>query len=113
MQDSPIQAIRRVDDATVVELRGEINLHRSPIVHETLLEESEKRPARLVIDLHDVPHLDSSGLGTLVDVMRRVKAYGGQMALVGLTPRVRDVFEITRLDQFFAIYPSVAEALKP
>ena len=72
----------------------------------------EERPAKLVVDLSRVDYMDSSGIGTLVEIFRRVKGFEGEMILVALQPRVRGVFEITKLDKFFTIHDSVAEALR-
>ncbi len=97
--------------AAVVRLTGDIDMHHSPAVHEAIVEVCDQQPALLVIDLQDVHYMDSSGIGTLVDIFRRVNGYGGQLSMCSLNERVRSVFEITRLDKFFKIYPSVAEAL--
>jgi anti-sigma B factor antagonist len=74
------------------------------------VEVAGNRPKRLMVDLSGVPYMDSSGVGTLVEVFRRVTAYRGKMVLFGLTPRVRSVFEITKLDRFFTICESEAQA---
>ena len=65
----------------------------------------------LVIDLGDVEYMDSSGVGTLVHAYRLIKGYGGRMMLARMKPRVRSVFEISRLDRYFQIYETVEEAV--
>ena len=55
--------------------------------------------------------MDSSGIGTLVEVFRRVNAYKGQLALCGMNDRVHGVFEITKLDKFFKIFATESEAI--
>lgn len=97
--------------ALVVEVAGEVNLHSSPQLLTSLRELAARHPKRLVIDLAGVSYMDSSGLGSLVDVKRRVERHGGRLTLAGLQPRVRSVFEIAQLHRFFNIAPSVAEAL--
>jgi anti-anti-sigma factor len=57
--------------------------------------------------------MDSSGAGTMVLVKRELEREGRSMVLIGLQPRVRSVFEITRLDQFFRIMSSAEEATGP
>jgi len=97
-------------DGPVVTLAGEVDLRSSPQLREALLEILEQRPARLVIDLSGVEYMDSSGVGTMVEVKRRVERDGGRIILAGLQPRVRSVFEITQLDRFFEIRRDVDEA---
>ncbi len=115
MQDASfstsVKDIRRTPAGTVVVLAGDIDLHHVPAVHPVLLGECEKKPERLVIDLADVGYMDSSGVGLLVKVYQTVKAHGGKLRLVGMNPRVRGVFEITRLDKYFVICASQEEAL--
>lgn len=109
--DSTVKAVRKDGSATVVTLRGEVDLHRTPEVHRALIEACERQPERLVVNLADVSYMDSSGIGTLVEIYRRVNGYNGQLMLCGLNERVHSVFEITKLDNFFRIYPTEAEAL--
>ena len=97
--------------AAVVALTGDIDLHHTPGVHQAIVNICERRPALLVIDLRDVHYMDSSGIGTLIEIFRRVNGYGGRLIVCGLNERVRSVFEITRLDKFFKIVSSVEEAL--
>ncbi len=109
---SDIAQVRAEGNATVVSVQGDVDMHRSPSLHTMLLDMIQRKPSLLVVDLAAVPYMDSSGVGTLVDCYRRVREYQGRMHLAGLQPRVRGVFEITKLDQFFTIRDSVAEALR-
>ena len=109
---SVVKEVRRQGRAVVVVAMGEIDLHRSPDLHKVLVDLCADKPNPLVIHLGEVAYMDSSGVGTLVEIFRRVKAYGGKMVLVAPSDRVRSVFEITRLDQFFTIQATEAEALK-
>jgi anti-sigma B factor antagonist len=95
----------------VVSLVGAVDLHHTPGVHKALVTACEERPRRLVINLTEVTYMDSSGIGTLVEVFRRVNGYQGKLVLCGLNERVRSVFEITKLDKFFSIHSTEDEAL--
>jgi anti-anti-sigma factor len=110
-KDNCVKEIRKEGSSVVGVLAGEMDLHHTPEVHQSLVSVCTGKPPRLVIDLAGVTYMDSSGIGTLVEIFRRVNAYGGRFILSGPTERVRSVFEITRLDRFFNISPSVAEAL--
>ena len=101
----------RKDRPNVLPLDGEIDLHVSPSVAESLRAMVETKPKQLVVDLTDVTYLDSSGLAVLIEGMQSVQEYGGQFALAGVKENVRPIFEIARLDQVFQIFPTVDDAL--
>lgn len=66
----------------------------------------------VVVDLAGVDFLDSSGLGTLVALLKRVSERGGDLKVAGLQKKVRMVFEITRAYKVFDIFDNASEALK-
>src|SRR3989304_5398881 len=106
-----VKEVRQRGIATVVALAGEVDLHHTPEVHKALVAACERKPQMLVVNLGSVTYLDSSGIGTLVEVFRRVNGFGGKLVLCGLNDRVHSVFEITKLDKFFKICLTEAEAL--
>ena len=95
----------------MVLLSGDVDMHHTPHVHREIIGLCDRRPEPLVIDLQEVVYIDSSGVGMLVEIFRRVRSYGGSLRLCGLGRQVLGVFEITRLDKFFSIYPGQLEAL--
>ena len=99
-------------DVTVVTLSGRLDAFASPDVRRQIIEALAQRSPRVVIDLADVTLIDSSGLGALVVAMKRAREAGGDVALASLQPKVRIIFELTRLDCSFAIAPDVPAALE-
>jgi anti-sigma B factor antagonist len=97
--------------ANVLPLDGEIDLHVSPEVAESLRSMIAEKPRHLVVDLTKVTYLDSSGLAVLIEGMQNVQKYGGRFGLAGVQDEVKHVFDIARLDQVFEIYPDVETAL--
>jgi anti-sigma B factor antagonist len=95
----------------VVPLKGEIDLHVSPAVTASLNDVIDKKPERLVVDLAEVSYIDSAGLAALIQAMQKMEGYGGKFMLAGLQETVRSVFEISRLDQVFQIFPDADTAL--
>ncbi len=98
-------------ESGVLSLEGEIDLHASPRVKEQLEPLIARKPPRLVIDLSQVSYIDSSGLALFIETLQRIQAYGGKFALCGLGPSVRNIFDISRLDQVFTIFPDRTTAL--
>jgi anti-sigma B factor antagonist len=108
---SPAFPMPRKDRPNVLPLEGELDLHVSPAVVASLNMMIEKKPKQLVVDLSHVTYIDSAGLAAFIQGMQKVEAYGGKFALAGLQETVRSIFEISRLDQVFQIFPDVDAAL--
>jgi anti-sigma B factor antagonist len=90
---------------------GDIDLHVSPAVTEALNAIIKKKPGLIVIDLSLATYIDSSGVAALILAMQEVEAYGGNFFLSGLQETIRLIFETSRLDQTFRIFPDVDAAL--
>jgi anti-sigma B factor antagonist len=97
--------------AEVLELRGDIDLNEKPKVAAQLEPLIERQITGIVIDLSQVPYVDSSGLAIFIDALQRVQQYGGKLALAGLQENVRLVFQISRLDKVFSIFNDSQSAL--
>ena len=65
-----------------------------------------------MVDLSGVTYIDSAGLAALIEAMQKVEAYGAKFLLAGLQDTVRSIFEISRLDQVFQIFPDIDAALR-
>jgi anti-sigma B factor antagonist len=100
----PLQ-LRLSQDGTecVAELSGELDVSTSEHLRAQLLTLIEDGCRTLVIDMSDLALIDSTGLGVLVGVMKRVLQHGGQMVLQSPRPAARKVFDITGLDRVFTI----------
>ena len=95
----------------IVDARGAIDLNNSPVLRAHLRRLAAGCPALVIFDLSGVSYLDSSGVGTLVEFRRLLdRSAGGRVVLAGLQPRVQSMFEMTKLDRFFTIAPSVEDA---
>ena len=108
---SPFGPTPRQERSNVLPLKGEIDLHVSPSVTASLNQMIEKKPERMVVDLSEVTYIDSAGLAALIEAMQKVEGYGGKFVLAGLQETVRSIFEISRLDQVFRIFPDADAAL--
>jgi len=103
--------VEQSGDATILRPMGEIDLSRAPALRHRIGEAQVGKPARLVIDLMEVPYMDSSGVATLVEAMQIARRDGGKLVLCNMQEKVRSVFEIARLDMVFTIVPTADEAL--
>src|SRR5256712_14030139 len=107
----PATPVPRQYRPDVLPLTGEIDLHVSPAVTESLNAMTEEKPERIVIDLSCATYIDSAGLAALILAMQKVEAYGGRFFLTGLHETMRSIFETSRLNQIFQIFPDVDAAL--
>ncbi len=67
--------------------------------------------SKVVFDMSHVRFVDSTGLGTMVSFLKRLKAEGGDLKLYGLSPSVRKLFELVRVDKIIDIYDTKDETL--
>ncbi len=95
----------------VLPFEGDIDLHVSPVVTESLNAVIKKKPERIVIDLSRVTYIDSAGLAALILAMQEVEEYGGKFFLCALQETLRSIFETLGLNRIFQIFPDVDAAL--
>ena len=108
-----ISAARLEGDALVVAVRGEIDLQNSPELRTELIDLLARHgPQRVVLNLEQVPYMDSSAIAVLVELLQKVRKTGGKVYLTSLQPRVKGLVEIARLGSIFGIVADEAEALK-
>lgn len=108
-----IPSARAEGDAVVATLAGEIDLHNSPEIRDAMLNVLLKdSPKKLVLNLGQVPYMDSSAIAVLVEALRKMQRAGGKVYLTNLQPRVKGLLEIARLNAIFVIADDEAAALK-
>jgi anti-sigma B factor antagonist len=95
---------------TVVTVDGDVDMSTAPQLEERLSGLSSGGARNLVVDLTAVEFLDSSALGVLVGVHKRVTAAGGTIKLVCGHPRIERIFAITRLTEVIPVFESVEAA---
>jgi anti-sigma B factor antagonist len=104
---------RQVDGIAVVDLSGRVTLgEETKLLRETiqgLLGEGQKE---ILLNLGEVWFIDSAGIGELVSAFTSVRNRGGELKLLKLTKRVRDVLQITKLYTVFDIRDDEAAAIK-
>jgi anti-sigma B factor antagonist len=96
----------------VMALSGEIDMYSSPALREEMMGLIDKRVTSLLIDFKGVPYIDSSGIATFVEGLKRMMSYGGRLKLIGLLEGVREIFSFSKLDKVFEIYGSFEDALR-
>jgi anti-anti-sigma factor len=95
--------------------RGVLSLH-GPLTMENVTPflnavRRENAPT-MILDLSGVPYLDSSGLGSLVSACTSCAKAGRRIALTGVNKRVQKVFEITKMERVFLMFPTLSDAIE-
>ncbi len=94
----------------LVRLNGRLDATASPNVKATLRTLLEKNHLNIIVDLEEVPFIDSSGLASLVSGLRLAREKGGNIVLSGLQSQTQIVFRLTMLDRVFPIHPTFDDA---
>ena len=76
-----------------------------------VLDALEGGARRFVIDFTQTGYIDSSGLGVLVSLSKKIREQGGELRLAGLNEDLQTLFELTKLDTLFSITRTPEEAL--
>jgi anti-sigma B factor antagonist len=88
---------------TVLKIEGTLDAVTAPelrSVVDDLVNESRKE---VTLDLVDLRLIDSSGVGVIVSLFKRVRANGGQVRITGLRDQPRAIFRLLRLDRVFPV----------
>ena len=110
---SAIVKTRQVDGVAVVDVSGRITLGEgSSSVRDTLRDLIGKGEKKILLNLSDVSYIDSSGIGELVSGYTTISNQGGTLKLVGLTKRVKDLLQITKLYTVFDVHEEEAHAIR-
>lgn len=104
--------VTKQEGVTVVDVEGQLIVGNRQELKQKVLEELETGERRFVIDFANTGYIDSSGLGVLVSLSKKIREQGGELRLASLNEDLRTLFELTKLDTLFKIADSRSEALK-
>ncbi len=103
--------LTRTDDLLVVDVDGQLVVGNRHEFKQAILDQVEQGARTVVVDFSRSPYIDSSGLGALVSLGKRLREAGGDLRLTGLNDDLRTLFELTRLDALFPLFASRDAAL--
>lgn len=101
----------RADDVLTVAVDGQLVVTNRQEFKQAILDAMEQGVRLVIVDFTRTGYIDSSGLGALVSLNRRLRDAGGDLRLVGLSDELSTLFELTRLDALFPLFASRADAL--
>jgi anti-sigma B factor antagonist len=104
---------RKVGDITILDLKGKMTLGEGDeMLRNKINAVAGAGGKKIILNLGDVPYIDSAGLGEVVRTYTTVSRQGGSLKLLNLTKRIQDLLAITKLLTVFETYDSENEAIK-
>jgi anti-sigma B factor antagonist len=98
-------------DVVILGVDGQLIVGNRHDLKQKILDAVETGDRKFVIDFSQTGYIDSSGLGVLVSLAKKVREAGGDLRLAGLNDDLRTLFELTKLDTLFTLVDSVEEAV--
>ena len=99
------------NDIIVCYIEGDVDINTSPQIKKTIDKLIGRKEPKIIINFKNVSYVDSSGLATLVEILKNLKSYGGRLKLTNLSTKIKSLFEITKLEKLFEIIADEEEAI--
>lgn len=104
-------ASRDAGGVTVVSVEGQLIVANRQELKQRIQDALDQGDRKFLLDFSGTAYVDSSGLGALVSMSKKVREVGGDLRLAGLNDDLRSLFELTKLDTLFTISETASEAL--
>ena len=102
---------RKQDDILILDLEGDLDSRSAVVAKEEVRVAIEGGNHRILFNLEGVPYVDSAGLGMLVSALKATKEHAGGAYIAAMSPQVRMVIELTRLDRVLPVFDTVDQAI--
>lgn len=104
---------RHVGDVIVIDAAGRITLGEGASAFRDMLRElAAKGDKKILLNLGEVSYIDSSGIGEMVSGFTTLTNHGGQLKLMGLSKRIKDLLQITKLYTVFEVFDDEADGIR-
>jgi len=103
--------VQKKDGITVIDVKGQLIVGNRQELKQKVLDELETGARKFLVDFAGTGYIDSSGLGVLVSLSKKIREQGGELRLANLNEDLRTLFELTKLDSLFHIAANRDEAL--
>ncbi|KJU82586.1 Anti-sigma factor antagonist [Candidatus Magnetobacterium bavaricum] len=100
------------DGVIVVSPSGEIDMYSSPELRKQLLSLIKKKTSPIIVALRDVSYIDSSGIATFVEALKRMMPYKGKLKITEIPESIMKIFNFSKLDKVFEMYETIDDAIK-
>lgn len=97
---------------TVIAVNGELDVATAPRLRQEAIKALGASPSHLALDLSECSFIDSTGLGVIVGILKRIRGSEGDLVIVGAPPQVTKVFDITRVSSIVTLAESLDQAVQ-
>lgn len=104
--------LKKTGDVVIVDVEGQLIVGNRQELKQKVLDELEKGERKFLIDFAQTGYIDSSGLGVLVSLSKKIREHGGELRLADLNDDLQTLFELTKLDTLFQIAETRERALE-
>ena len=104
--------VTKQGEVVVIEVDGQLIVGNRQELKQKVLEEAEAGARKILVDFAKAGYIDSSGLGVLVSLAKRMRELGGDLRLANLNDDLQTLFELTKLDSLFQIADTRERALE-
>lgn len=103
---------REVDSIPIIDIIGEVDLYNTKELKDLIDQLIKEGKYQIIINLEKVPFMDSSGIGTLVTSMYKLKKYHGNLKVLRVVGSVAKVFKMTGMDAHLEIFENEEDAIR-
>src|SRR5215207_8335077 len=96
-------SIKKQGEIVVVDVEGQLIVGNRQELKQKVLDELERGEKKFLIDFAQTGYIDSSGLGVLVSLSKKIREQGGELRLANLNDDLKTLFELTKLDALFRL----------
>src|SRR5947208_4657555 len=96
-------SIKKEGEIVVVDVEGQLIVGNRQELKQKVLDELERGEKKFLIDFAQTGYVDSSGLGVLVSLSKKIREQGGELALTNLNDDLKTLFKLTKLDTLFSL----------
>jgi anti-sigma B factor antagonist len=107
-----IQVDEKKPGVFVAALEGDLDMSTSPQVRNALLPIFRKKVSHIIVDLSEVPYIDSSGIATFVEALQLSRKGNVRFSLAGACHRVESIFELAYLKNIFEMAPDQKQLIE-
>lgn len=103
--------VTKTGEVVIIEVEGQLIVGNRQELKQRVLDEAEAGARKILVDFAKTGYIDSSGLGVLVSLAKRLRELGGDLRLANLNDDLQTLFELTKLDTLFQIADTRERAL--
>lgn len=103
---------RKHKDVWILTLEGRLDAQSASLFKKNIFGFIKENNPLLILDFRHVEFVDSTGLGALISILRKIQSQEGQLALTNVNTEVESIFEVTRLHKLFKIEANLDHAIE-